>query len=74
MVMTLVCPSHVFRHAIDCSKILRKMAVFCKSYKDTLIRVFFHAEFISALKTEPTPTVYVKYAENRKKIFVIIIF
>ena len=50
------------------------MAVFCKSYKTTLIRVFLHAEFISALKMEPKPTVFEKYAENRKKIFVIIIF
>ena len=52
---------------IACSKILRKEAVFCKSYKNTLIRVFLHAEFISALKTEPKPTVFEKYAENRKK-------
>ena len=37
------------RHAIACSKILRKEAVFSKSYKNTLIRVFLHAEFISAL-------------------------
>ena len=65
---------HENRHAIACSKILRKIAVFCKSYKNTLIRVFLHAEFISALKTEPKPTVFEKYAENRKKIFVIIIF
>ena len=58
---------HENRHAISCSKILRKEAVFCKSYKNTLIRVFLHAEFISALKTEPKPTVFEKYAENRKK-------
>ena len=58
---------HENRHAIACLKILRKEAVFCKSYKNTLIRVFFHAEFISALKTEPKPTVFEKYAENRKK-------
>ena len=57
---------HENRHAIACSKILRKEAVFCKSYKNTLIRVFLHAEFISALKTEPKPTVFEKYAENRK--------
>ena len=50
------------------------MAVFCKSCKNTLIRVFLHAEFVSALKTEPKPMVFEKYAENRKKIFVIIIF
>ena len=58
---------HENRHAIACSKILGKMAVFCKSYKNTLIRVFLHAEFISALKTEPKPTVFEKYAKNRKK-------
>ena len=51
---------HENRHAIACSKILRKEAVFCKSYKNTLIRVFLHAEFISALKTEPKPTVFEK--------------
>ena len=58
---------HENRHAIACSKILRKEAVFCKPYKTTLIRVFLHAEFISALKTEPKPTAFEKYAENRKK-------
>ena len=50
------------------------MAVFCKSYKNTRNRVFLHAEFISALNTESKPTVFEKYAKNRKKIFVIIIF
>ena len=59
---------HENRHAIACSKILKKEAVLCKSYKNTLIRVFMHAEFISALKTEPKPTVFEKYAENRKNI------
>ena len=58
---------HENRDAIACSKILRKEAVFCKSYKNTLISVFLHGEFISALKTEPKPTVFEKYAENRKK-------
>ena len=54
-------------HCMACSKILRKKAVFCKSHKNSLIRVFLHAEFISALKTEPKPTVFEKYAENRRK-------
>ena len=58
---------HENRHAIACSKILRKEAVFCKSYKNTLIRVFLHAKFISAQKMEAQPTVFEKYAENRKK-------
>ena len=43
------------------------MAVFCNSYKNTLIKVFLHAELISALKTEPKPSAFEKYAKNRKK-------
>ena len=51
------------------------MAVVFKSYENVLIRVFLHAEFISALKTEPKSMVFEKYAKNgKKKIFVIIIF
>ena len=50
------------------------MAVFFKSYEIVLIRIFFHAEFISALKTEPKSMVFEKYAKNGKKIFIIIIF
>ena len=35
-----------------------------------LIRVFLHAEFISAMKTVPNPTIFVKNAKkkNRKMI------
>ena len=58
---------HENRHAIACSKIIRKEAVFCKSHKNSVIKVFLHAEFISSLKTEPKPTVFEKYAENKKK-------
>ena len=50
------------------------MAVVIKSYENVLIRVFLHAEFISALKTEPKSMVFEKYAKNGKKIFIIIIF
>ena len=50
------------------------MAVVFKSYENVLIRVFLHAEFISALKTEPSSMVFEKYAKNGKKIFIIIIF
>ena len=52
------------------------MAVVLKSYENVLIRVFLHAEFISALKTEPKSMVFEKYAKNgkKKKIFIIIIF
>ena len=59
---------HENRHAIACSKILRKEAIFCKSYKNTLIRVFLQAEFISALKTEPKPTVFEKCRKQKKNI------
>ena len=51
------------------------MAIVFKSYETVLIRVFLHAEFISALKTEPKAMVFEKYAKNgNKKIFIIIIF
>ena len=51
------------------------MAVVFKSYENVLIRVFLHAEFISALKTEPKSMVFEKYAKNgKKKKFIIIIF
>ena len=50
------------------------MADFFKSYENVLIRVFLHAEFISALKTEPKSMVFEKYAKNGKQIFIIIIF
>ena len=43
------------------------MAVVFKSYEIVLIRVFLHAEFISALKTEPKSMVFDKYAKNGKK-------
>ena len=43
------------------------MAVFFKPYEIVLIRVFFHAKFISALKTEPKSMVFEKYAKNGKK-------
>ena len=50
------------------------MAVFCKSYENVLIRLFLHAEFISALKTEPKSMVFEKYAKIWKQIFIIFIF
>ena len=43
------------------------MAVVFKSYEIVIIRVFLHAEFISALKTEPKSMVFEKYAKNAKK-------
>ena len=50
------------------------MAFFCKSYENVLIWVFLHAEFISALKTEPKSMAFEKHAKNGKKIFIITIF
>ena len=49
------------------------MPVFSKSYENVLIRVFFHAQFISAQKTEIKSMVFEKYAKNGKKTFIIII-
>ena len=50
------------------------MAVVFKSYEIVLIRVFLHAEFISALKTEPKSMVFKKYAKNGKKNIIIIFY
>ena len=50
------------------------MAVVFKSYEIVLIRVFLHAEFISAPKTEIKSMVFEKYAKNGKILFIIIIF
>ena len=43
------------------------MGIVFKSYETVLIRVFLHAEFISALKTGPKSMVFEKYAKNEKK-------
>ena len=42
------------------------MAIVFKSYETVRIRVFLHAEFISALKTEPKSMVFEKYAKKWK--------
>ena len=55
------------RQAIGFAKMERKMYFFCKSYENVLIWVFLHAEFISALKTEPKSMVFEKNAKNGKK-------
>ena len=43
------------------------MAVVFKSYEIVLIRVFLHAEIISAPKTGIKSMVFEKYAKNEKK-------
>ena len=51
------------------------MTVFCKSYGNVLIRVFLHAEFISALKTVPKSMGFEKYAKNGiKNIYHLFLF
>ena len=45
------------------------MAIVFKSYEIVLIRVFLHAEFISAPKTEIKSMVFEKYAKNGKNIY-----
>ena len=41
-------------------------ALSANSIKNMLIRVFLHAEFISAMKTVQNPTIFVKNEKNRK--------
>ena len=50
------------------------MAVVFKSYEIVLIRVFLHAEFISALKTERKSMVFEKYAKKWKKKYLLSLF
>ena len=50
------------------------MACVFKSYEIVLIRVFLHAEIISAPKTGIKSMVLEKYAKNGKILFIIIIF
>ena len=58
------------RHTIVRAKIRGKTAFFSKSNKNEVIREFWHAEFISALKTELNPTVSEKNAINKIKYLV----
>ena len=48
------------------------MAVVFKSYEIVLIRVFLHAKFISAPKTEVKSMVFEKYAKNGKILFITV--
>ena len=50
------------------------MAFVFKSYENLLIRVFLHAEFISALKTEPKSMVFEKYPKMEKKKYLLSLF
>ena len=50
------------------------MSFFYTSYENVLIWVFLHAEFISALKTEPISIVFEKHGKNRKKKYLSSLF
>ena len=62
------------RHTIVNAKIRGKATFFSKSHKNAVIRVFWHTEFISALRTDLNPTVLEKNAKNKIKYLIIIIF
>ena len=61
-------------HTIVRAKIWGKNAFFSNSHKNAVIRVFWHVEFISALKTELNNTVFEKNAKNKIKYRITIIF
>ena len=50
-----------------------KDAFFSKSHRNAVIRVFWRAEFISALKTELNRTVFEKKTKNKIKYLIVII-
>ena len=54
----------VFRKAIAFDKIGGNYALPANSIKNMLIRVFLHAEFISAMKTVQNPTIFMKNAKK----------
>ena len=50
------------------------MAVVFKSYENVLIRVFLHAEFISALKTEPKSMFFFRNMQKMEKKYLLSLF
>ena len=50
------------------------MAIVFKSYEIVLIKVFLHAEFSSALKTEPKSMVFEKYAKKMENKYLLSLF
>ena len=53
-------PQPPHRHTIARAEIQRKNAFFLQIHKNAVIRVFWHVEFIYALKTELNPMVFEK--------------
>ena len=51
-----------------------KNAYFYKSHKNVVSRVFWYAEFISAMKTESNPMVFEKNANNKIKSLLLLCF
>ena len=66
--------AHSLHIAILKAKIRGKTAFSTKSHKNADIRVFWHVEIISALKTELNSTVFEKNAKYKIKYLIIIIF
>ena len=62
------------RHTIVRAKIQGKTAFSSKSHRNAVIRVFWHAEFISALKNELNNMVFEKNAKNKIKYLIIIFY
>ena len=54
----------LYRKAIAFDRIVGNYALSANSTKNKLIRVFMHAEFISAIKTVQNPMVFVKKANQ----------
>ena len=67
-------PQPPHRHTIVRAKIGEKLLFFPNSHKNAVIRVFWHVEFISALKTELNHTFFEKNSKNKIKYLIIIIF
>ena len=55
------------------SKIGGNYALPANSIKICLLRVFLHAEFISAMKTIQIPTIFVKNAKEIEKWIILVI-
>ena len=59
--------NQLYRKAIAYDKIGGNYALSANSTKNMLIRVFLHAEFISAMKTVQNPRIFMKNEKEQKK-------
>ena len=60
------------RTVIAFGKMGRNFCLICKVNENALVRVFLHAEFMSAMKTAQNPTVFMKNAGIEKLFFSVI--